>query len=364
MRTLLLSIVALGIGLLLPARSNAQTRVATVRARECPLFGAPNAQSPVLASCEKGERMAVLRIGDGWVKVRTQQGRVGFVSKAAVVPGVWNLDRTDSRTSERVSLDSPRSPAMRASASRAGASGNNNNLTAFAGLAFATNTYAFSGGGTRRRVGSSDLPLVGLDTAVDWWPHANAGAHGRLTSLFGTTGGAIPGGRTASRVPAAMDRVELDGLGRVLVRPGDIPLRLVGGAGLRIHQLRVDPVVSEGEPIFMVGRSYRGLALTGRVETPVGGPDRVVFAGVEPWLGATVSEAEPGASGRPLGANGLALSAGGRVQTDRVLIQADVRYQTLSARFGGSGERFGKPVAGASTQDRSLVLSATAVYRF
>lgn len=361
MRTLL-TIVALGLLLLLPARSNAQTRVATVRAPECPLFGAPNAQSPVLASCERGERMAVLRIGDGWVKVRTQQGRVGFVSKAAVVPGVWNLARADSGRSERVSLDSPRSPAMRASASRR--TGGDNNLTAFAGLAVATNTYSFAGGGTRRTVGSSDMPLVGLDTAVDWWPHANAGAHGRLTSLFGTTGGAIPGGRTASRVPAAMDRVEIDGLGRMLVRPGDVPLRLVGGAGLRIHQLRVDPVVSEGEPIFMVGRSYRGLALTGRVETPVGGPDRVVFAGVEPWLGATVSEAQPGASGRPLGANGLALSAGGRMQTDRVLIQADVRYQTLSARFAGSGERFGKPVSGASTQDRSLVLSATAVYRF
>ena len=353
------------------------TKFATVTAKNCVVYEAPNEDAKIKARAKRGEFLEVGGIKGNWIKVRTKSGQVGYVVKTDVVPGKKNLatgETVSGGGGSKSGGGTKRPPPGR------GNSGIGSGVTvegrtgllAKAGLGFAANAYGFQAAqGFKRDIGMKTA-YAGINTDVDYWFIPLAGAHGRFSSTFGSMTAVLkePINKRVDRIPTNINRIEIDGQGRWFFGEGASSPSVLGRLGYHIHEMRIDPVIDGTEqPLFLVSQSYQGLVVGLGGDMPLGGPQMGLRAQLDYWIAPSLKEGSTGAasqpSGKPAGATGLGFSAGGYYNlNDQAGLDVGIEYASFTGTFSGEGRRFNQGIRDAKTTDTYLMFVVNGTYRY
>lgn len=338
-------------------------KYATVTAKTCNVFAEPNEGSVVKTKVRRGTFLEVGGIRGNWVKVRTEGGVVGYVLKPMVVPGKKELD------------DGPPPADPRERSGGGGGRGTGSGVTvegrtgllAKAGLEFAANSYGFKAdGGFSRSVGMSTA-YTGITADLDYWLIENAGAHFKFSSAYGSMATELsePIGKRVDRIPTNINQNQLDLLGRFFFGDDPAAASVNGKLGYHIHEMRIDPVVLDDRPLFLVSQSYSGVVLGLGGDVPLGSPSFGLRAGLDYWLVAALKEGEANASGKPKSATGLGVLFGTYFNfSDTAGMDVGLEYHSFTGSFKGSGDRFYSAVSNAKTTDTYILFALNGTFRF
>lgn len=342
-------------------------RYATVTAGSANVYKAPNESSPVVTKVRRGSYLEVGGIRGNWVKVRTDAGLVGFVTKTNVVPGKKSLD----------------GPPPDGGGSRGGGGGGGGGmgrgigsgvtvegrtgLLAKAGLQFAGNSYGFKAdGGFSRSVGMQTA-YAGVVTDVEYWLIEMAGAHFRFSSAFGSMTAELspPVNKRVDRIPTNINQIQLDILGRYFFGDDPAAASVNGKVGYHMHQMLIDPIVQGDRPLFLVSQNYSGVVVGLGGDVPLGSPSLGLKVGLDYWVTAALTEGESNASGKSKGATGLGVTAGTYYNfSDTAGMEVGVEYHSFTGAFSGTGDRFNSTVTNAKTTDTYILLGLSGTFRF
>lgn len=347
--------------------AQAGPKYATVTAKTCNVFAEPKEGSVVKTKVRRGTFLEVGGIKGNWVKVRTEGGIVGYVLKPMVVPGKKELD-------DRPPAEEPRERGGggggggggRGSGSGVTVEGRTG-LLAKAGLEFGANSYGFKAdGGFSRSVGMSTA-YSGITADLDYWLLENAGAHFKFSSAYGSMATELsePIGKRVDRIPTNINQIQLDLLGRFFFGDDPAAASVNGKLGYHIHEMRIDPVVLDDRPLFLVSQTYSGVVLGLGGDVPLGSPSFGLRAGLDYWLVAALKEGEANASGKPKSATGLGVLFGTYFNfTDTAGMDVGLEYHSFTGSFKGSGDRFYSAVSNAKTTDTYILFALNGTFRF
>lgn len=340
-------------------------KYATVTAKTCSIYEAPDEGAKVKAKVKRGEVFEVGGIRGQWLKVRSKSGVVGYVVKTDVVPGKKDLAGAAPASTPRPTGGGT---GIGSGVTVEGRTG----LLAKAGLAFAGNSYGFkSAGGFSRDVGMKTA-YAGIHADVDYWFIPLAGAHGRFSSSFGSMTAVLrePINKRVDRIPTNINVIEVDAQGRYFIGDGATAPSVLGRLGFHSHEMRIDPVVNgAGEPLFLVSNTYQGLVIGVGGDVPVGGPQMGARGLLSYWLAPTLTEGSTEGvkkpSGKPKGASGLGLGAGFYYNlNDQIGLDAGIEYASFTGSFSGTGRRFNSGVRSSKTTDTYVLFLVNGTYRF